>query len=122
VHLVGGLIGTLAVGFLATAEAPAAVDGLFYGGGLEQLKIQAVGAFSVLIFSFVVTWIIGKLLDLTMGFRIDEDAEISGIDLEQHAETAYDFTPTGTGRVGGAFHQAGVSAPASPSVTEGARS
>jgi Amt family ammonium transporter len=122
VHLVGGLVGTLAIGFLATAEAPAAVDGLFYGGGLDQLRAQAIGAFAVLAYSFVVTWVIGKLLDVTIGFRIDSDAEISGIDLDQHAETAYDLTPTGGGRVGGAFHQAGVSSPASPAVTEGVRS
>ncbi len=70
VHLVGGLIGTLAIGFLATAEAPAAVDGLFYGGGLDQLKAQAIGAFSVLAYSFIVTWLIGKALHAIMGFRI----------------------------------------------------
>ena len=49
VHLFGGLWGTLAVGFLATAAAPAGVDGLFYGGGLDQLWRQAVGAFAVLL-------------------------------------------------------------------------
>ncbi|MGB8381302.1 MAG: ammonium transporter [Dermatophilaceae bacterium] len=126
VHLVGGLVGTLAIGFLATAEAPAKVDGLFYGGGLEQLKAQAIGAFSVLAYSFIVTWLIGKALHALMGFRITSDAEISGIDLQEHAETGYDLTPTSAGHFGGAFAQAGVSSSSSSStseaVTEGARS
>lgn len=124
VHLVGGLVGTLAIGFLATAEAPAKVDGLFYGGGLEQLKAQAIGAFSVLAYSFIVTWLIGKALHALMGFRITSDAEISGIDLQEHAETGYDLTPTSAGHFGGAFAQAGVSSSSSTSeaVTEGARS
>lgn len=126
VHLVGGLVGTLAIGFLATAEAPAKVDGLFYGGGLEQLKAQAIGAFSVLAYSFIVTWLIGKALHALMGFRITSVAEISGIDLQEHAETGYDLTPTSAGHFGGAFAQAGVSSSSSSStseaVTEGARS
>jgi Amt family ammonium transporter len=121
VHLVGGLVGTLAIGFLATAEAPAKVDGLFYGGGLDQLKAQAIGAFAVLAYSFIVTWLIGKALHAIMGFRITDEAEISGIDLEEHAETGYDLTPTSAGRVGGAFSQAGVSTPNAEAVTEGAR-
>jgi Amt family ammonium transporter len=91
VHLVGGLWGTLAIGFLATDEAPAGVDGLFYGGGLDQLWRQAVGAFAVLIFSFVLTLAIGFLLQKTIGFRIDEEDEMAGIDNAEHAETGYDL-------------------------------
>src|SRR6478672_5713372 len=55
VHMVGGLTGTILIGFFATKTAPAAVDGLFYGGGLDQLWKQLIGAFAVLIYSFVVT-------------------------------------------------------------------
>ena len=51
VHLVGGLWGTLAIGLLATEAAPAGVNGLFYGGGVDQLWRQAVGAFAVLFYS-----------------------------------------------------------------------
>ena len=91
VHLVGGLWGTLAIGFLATEEAPAGVDGLFYGGGVDQLWRQAVGAFAVLIFSFVLTLAIGFLLQKTIGFRIDEEDEMAGIDNAEHAETGYDL-------------------------------
>ncbi|MFI7587770.1 ammonium transporter [Spongisporangium articulatum] len=97
VHLVGGVFGTIAIGFLATADAPAGVDGLFYGGGTDQLWRQAVGAGAVLAFSFIVTYIIGFLLEKTIGFRLDEEDEVSGIDLADHAEAAYDFNPAGGG-------------------------
>jgi ammonium transporter, Amt family len=95
VHLVGGIVGTLAIGFVASAAAPAGVDGLFYGGGFDQLWRQAVGAGAVLIYSFVVTGVIGLALHKTLGFRIDRDAEVSGIDLEEHAETSYDLGSIG---------------------------
>jgi len=91
VHLVGGLWGTLAIGFLATEEAPAGVNGLFYGGGVDQLWRQAVGAFAVLLYSLVLTLIIGFVLQKTIGFRIDEEDEMAGIDNAEHAETGYDL-------------------------------
>jgi len=97
VHLVGGLWGTLAIGLLATAEAPAGVDGLFYGGGVEQLGKQAIGAFAVLAYSLVLTFIIGYALQKTIGFRIDAEDEVAGIDLAVHAETGYDLSSTSTG-------------------------
>ena len=91
VHLVGGLWGTLAIGFLATAEAPAGVDGLFYGGGADQLWRQAVGALAVLVYSLVLTLLIGFALQKTIGFRLDPEAEQAGIDNAEHAETGYDL-------------------------------
>ena len=91
VHLVGGLWGTLAIGFLATADAPAGVDGLFYGGGADQLWRQAVGALAVLVYSFVLTLLIGFVLQKTMGFRLDEEDEMTGVDSTEHAETGYDL-------------------------------
>jgi Amt family ammonium transporter len=97
VHLVGGLWGTLAVGFFASASATAGVDGLFYGGGVDQLWRQAVGAFAVLAFSFVVTLIIGFAIDKTIGFRLDKEDEVEGIDGVEHAESAYDFATAGGG-------------------------
>ncbi len=103
VHLVGGLWGTLSVGFLATAEAPAGVDGLFYGGGAGQLGKQAIGALAVLVFSFVLTLIIGLALQKTIGFRLDEEEEMIGIDSVEHAETGYDLGTLGSGRLGAAF-------------------
>lgn len=99
VHLVGGLVGTLLIGFLATEAAPAGVNGLFYGGGAEQLGKQAIGAFAVLFYSLILTFIIGYLIKVTMGFRVSEEVEISGVDLNEHAESAYELGDSGGGGV-----------------------
>jgi ammonium transporter, Amt family len=98
VHLFGGLWGTLAVGFLATEAAPAGVNGLFYGGGFDQLWRQAVGAFAVMIYSGIMTFLIGLLLHKTIGFRVSEEEERAGVDESEHAETAYDLGTFGAGR------------------------
>jgi ammonium transporter, Amt family len=100
VHLVGGLVGTLLIGFLATEAAPAGVNGLLYGGGPDQLGKQAIGAFAVLFYSLILTFIIGSLIKVTMGFRVSEDVEASGVDLAEHAESAYELGESGGG---GAF-------------------
>jgi Amt family ammonium transporter len=97
VHLVGGLWGTLAVGLFASAATTAGVDGLFYGGGVDQLWRQAVGAFAVLLYSLVLTLLIGVAIQKTIGFRCTEQDEITGIDSIEHAETAYDFASLGGG-------------------------
>jgi Amt family ammonium transporter len=103
VHLVGGLWGTLAIGLLATDAAPAGVSGVFYGGGVDQLWRQAVGAFAVLFYSLIMTLIIGFILHKTIGFRVDQDAELVGVDSSQHAETGYDLGTLGASLRGGAF-------------------
>lgn len=99
VHLVGGLFGTLMVGLVATKEAPAAVAGLFYGGGLDQLWRQAVGAFAVLAYSAIGTAILALIVKYTIGLRLDREGEASGIDEAEHAETGYDFATAGTSSV-----------------------
>jgi ammonium transporter, Amt family len=91
VHLVGGLVGSLAIGFLGTAAAPSAVDGLFYGGGASQLGKQALANLVVAVYSFTVAFILAKVIDLTIGFRLKEEDEVAGVDQVEHAETAYDF-------------------------------
>ncbi|MDT0277221.1 ammonium transporter [Blastococcus goldschmidtiae] len=96
VHLVGGLWGTIAIGFLGSAAAPSGIDGLFYGGGVDQLWRQVVGAVAVLAFSFVATLIIGWVIQKTIGFRISEDDEVTGIDTVVHAESGYDFASLGS--------------------------
>jgi Amt family ammonium transporter len=96
VHLVGGLWGTLAIGLLATEAAPAGVNGLFYGGGFDQLWRQAVGAFTVMIVSFVLTLVIGLILEKTIGFRVSREEELEGVDSTEHAETGYDLNPLGS--------------------------
>jgi Amt family ammonium transporter len=99
IHLVAGALGALLVGFLATpavtgiltddpADGPA---GLFYGGGTAQLVKQAVAVGAVVAYSFVVTLVLGFVVDRTIGFRVPREEEIVGVDEVTHAETAYDF-------------------------------
>ncbi|WP_188828285.1 ammonium transporter [Nocardia camponoti] len=95
VHLVGGLVGTLMIGLVATDEAPAAVKGLFYGGDIEQLKLQAIGAFAVLGYSLIATAIIAFAIKFTIGLRASDESESAGLDESEHAETAYDFAAVG---------------------------
>ena len=99
VHLVGGLTGTLLIGFFATSASTGSKDleGLFYGGGAGQLGRQAVAAFSVMGYSFVLTLLIALALKHTMGLRVTEEQEITGIDQSLHAETAYEFLGMGGG-------------------------
>lgn len=87
VHLVSGLIGTLALGFIATPATGTA--GLFYGGGLGLLVTQTVATLISMAYCAVVTLLIVIPIHRTMGFRVSEKQEIQGIDLAQHAETAY---------------------------------
>ncbi len=94
VHLVGGIIGTIGVGFFATAT------GLFYGHGVGQLVVQTLVALCAIVFSAVVTTIIGLILKATMGWRISADDENEGIDLTEHGEAAYDL-PAGSAFGGG---------------------
>ncbi len=103
VHLVGGLVGTIGIGLLATADAPTAVDGLLYGGGVDQLGRQLLGSVSVFAYAFVVSGVIALAVHRLMGFRIDEEHEVSGIDLNIHAETAYDLHSTAGARSSGGF-------------------
>lgn len=99
VHLVGGLVGTLLIGFLATEIAPAGVNGLFYGGGTEQLVKQAIGAFAVLFYSLIVAAIIAVIIKAIGGLRVSQEVEVGGIDLAEHAESAYELGDTGSGGV-----------------------
>jgi ammonium transporter, Amt family len=92
VHLVGGALGAVSLGFLAAYPLVSGQrKGLFYGGGFTQLGVQALGPVAVGLYSFTIAWILGKIIDKTMGFRVSEEDEVTGVDLTQHAETAYDF-------------------------------
>jgi Amt family ammonium transporter len=111
VHLVGGAFGALSLGFLAAYPLLAGQrKGLFYGGGIEQLGVQALGPVAVGLYSFTIAWIIGKVIDKTMGFRLDEEDEVTGIDLAEHAETAYDLGSVHPGNA--AMPRPGQEAPA----------
>ena len=98
VHLIGGLWGCLSIGFFGSSSINSlGLDGLFYGGGAALLGKQAFGAFFVLIYSFIATLIIGFIIDKTIGFRVKPEAEIAGIDYDQHAETGYELTSSSRG-------------------------
>ncbi len=98
VHLIGGLWGCLSIGlFGSSAINSLGLDGLFYGGGATLLGKQAFGAFFVLAYSFIATLIIGFIIDKTIGFRVKPEAEIAGIDYDQHAETGYELTSSSRG-------------------------
>jgi ammonium transporter, Amt family len=98
VHLVGGAFGAVSLGFLAAYPIVSSQHkGLFYGGGIHQLGVQVLGPVAVGLYSFVVAWVLGKIIDKTMGFRVSEEDEVTGVDLAQHAETAYDFLITQLG-------------------------
>jgi len=83
IHLVGGLIGTLYLGFFAIDT------GLFLGGGLGQLAVQAIAAIGVMVYSFAVAWILGFAIEKTIGFRVKNEDEIAGIDTVVHGEEGY---------------------------------
>ncbi len=95
VHGVGGTLGALLTGLFASTAASGAVeflggtDGLFYGGGFEQLGKQAVGVVAAWAFSFVLSLAILKVVDLAVGLRVEPEAEEMGLDLADHAETGY---------------------------------
>jgi Amt family ammonium transporter len=98
VHLVGGLWGSLSIGFFGSSAINSiGLDGIFYGGGTALLGKQALGSFMVLAYSFIASLIIGFIIDKTIGLRIKENAEISGIDYDQHAETGYELTSSSRG-------------------------
>ncbi len=115
VHLVGGLVGTILIGFFANVPRDAdgvattstwapdgALDGLFYGGGATQLATQTIVALIAVVMSGVLTLIIGLALKYTMGWRIRDEDETEGVDVTTHGESAYDIEPqSGNGGMSG---------------------
>ncbi|HEY6932579.1 MAG TPA: ammonium transporter [Marmoricola sp.] len=110
VHLVGGFVGTVSVGFLDSGT------GLFYGHGADQLVVQLLVALTALVFSGLLSLVIGLALKATLGWRISEEDEVEGIDLAEHGETAYDFASRG----GGAPRAPGTTVAPGTRLAEGA--
>ena len=115
VHFVGGWIGSLSIGFFATAQVNSAIngdpglgasEGLFYGGGAAQLGRQFVGSAAVTVYSCLLAIVLALIIKAFGGLRVSEDAEVTGIDVAEHAESGYDLSPT-TGS-GSAFAMAGI--------------
>ena len=91
VHCVGGIIGALCTGLFATKLVnPAGGDGLFFGNP-GQFVIQLIAVGVTLVFSFVVSYILFKILDATMGLRVTPEDEVAGLDITEHQETAYNL-------------------------------
>ncbi|HUW88131.1 MAG TPA: ammonium transporter [Candidatus Paceibacterota bacterium] len=98
VHLVGGLWGCISIGLFGTSVVNSVgLNGLFYGGGATLLGKQAFGALFVLAYSFIMTLIIGFAIEKTIGLRVSRDSEVEGIDLNEHAETAYELASSSRG-------------------------
>jgi len=91
VHLVGGIIGTLLIGFFASSSMPNGQNGIFYGGGIGLLGKQAAAAGSVLVYSFTLAFIIAFAIKKTMGIRISPEDEEIGIDAKLHRDPAYEL-------------------------------
>jgi Amt family ammonium transporter len=101
VHMVGGIVGSLLLGlFAAKSVNPLGADGLLFGGDTSLLGKQLLAVGATLVWSFVVSFAIAKAIDLAIGLRVSPDDEAEGLDVSQHAETAYAFGDLGMGRLG----------------------
>ncbi|HVE47096.1 MAG TPA: ammonium transporter [Acidimicrobiales bacterium] len=102
VHLVGGIAGSLLLGFFADTKVNAlGFDGVFFGGGADLLSDQLVAVGATIVFSGVLSFVIAKVVDAVIGLRVKEDEEMAGLDTTQHAETAYNLGDLGSmGRIG----------------------
>ena len=91
VHFVGGIVGSLLIGFFANPSFFGAEhgEGIFYGGGAKLLGEQALANGAAIVWSFLVTGLIAIALKRTIGIRVDDETEAAGLDLAVHAETAY---------------------------------
>jgi Amt family ammonium transporter len=112
VHLVGGIVGCLLIGLVGTDKSPQGVDGffpagtngLFYGGNATLLGHQAMGVLFTVVWTGVLTTVIGLVIKFTIGWRVTADEELEGIDFAEHGETAYDLD----GRAGGVIGSTGT--------------
>jgi Amt family ammonium transporter len=112
VHLTGGILGALLIGFLGTTSSPQGIDGLFpsggggllYGGNATLLWHQFLGVLFTVVWCGVLTTVIGMAIKYTIGWRVSDDDEVDGIDFAEHGESAYDLD----GRSGGMLAGTGV--------------
>ena len=90
VHLVGGILGALLLGFFSDTKVNSlGFDGVLFGGGSKLLVNQLIAIGATFAFSFIVTWVVAKILDATIGLRVSTEDELVGLDQSQHAESAY---------------------------------
>ena len=95
VHLANGIWGTLAVGLLASPEAPARLEGLFYTGSFKLLEIQLIGIIAILVWTAITMIFTFLIINKTIGLRVSREEEIKGLDSTEHGlPNAYaDFLP-----------------------------
>ena len=91
VHLVGGIVGSLLLGFFATGD----FGGLLFGGGSALIVNQLIAVGATIVYSGVVSLILAKVIDMTMGLRVSPEDEAVGLDSTQHAETGYSLGDLG---------------------------
>lgn len=101
VHGLGGIVGTLCIVLFAAESAPAGVKGILFGGDIDILWRELGGIAVTCTFSFVMTYLIAKALDKTIGLRVDEEVETTGLDSTIHAESAYEIPTAGVGHAPG---------------------
>ena len=89
VHGFNGIWGTLSIGLFGQKALGLVNNGLFYGGGLTQLGIQALGTFSVVVFVLVSMGIIFKIIDKVIGLRVSREEELKGLDIGEHGMESY---------------------------------
>jgi Amt family ammonium transporter len=97
VHLVGGILGSVLLGVFADkAVNSAGADGLLNGGGGSLLGKQLVAVLATLAYSGIVTFVLAKGVQATVGLRVSDDDEAAGLDTTQHAETGYNLSELGS--------------------------
>jgi len=90
VHLVGGIVGAVLLGFFADKKVNIlGADGVFFGGGSKLLVNQFIAIGTTFAFSFTVTYVVARIIDATIGLRVSAEDELVGLDQSQHAEAAY---------------------------------
>ena len=110
VHGIGGLVGMIGIGLVATTVAnPAGGDGLFMGGGFGLLQKQLLASLATLVYAFIVTSILAWIVEKTVGLRASPEHEWAGMDISEHAESAYDFSGSSAGSFAGVGHHEGNS-------------
>jgi Amt family ammonium transporter len=101
VHLVGGIVGSLLLGLFADLGVNSlGANGVFAGGGLSLLGKQLLAVGATLVWSFVASYVLARVIDATIGLRVTPDQEAEGLDVTQHSESGYAFGDISMGRRG----------------------
>lgn len=92
VHGIGGILGAILTGIFATTDVyPDGADGIIYGGSWQLMAGQIAAVGVTIILSVVASFVLLKLIDLTIGLRVDSETEMKGLDIAEHGEEGYIF-------------------------------